>query len=75
MAERNALAELAERMHMEVEERILTYPNRQDYIKAIRIIKELAKVPDCTFKGNPRVDKSADAVIACRAIAEEGAEG
>ena len=40
--------------------------------KAQRIIAELAKVPDCPFRGNPRVDKSADAVVKCRAIAEEG---
>lgn len=70
--ERNALAELAEElrvMSLDVvgdEETVLD--------KAYRIIAELAKVHGCTFAGNPRVDKSADAVIACRAIAEEGAK-
>lgn len=44
-----------------------------DIRKAQRIVAELAKVPDCTFRGNPRVDKSADAVVVCRAIAGEGA--
>lgn len=71
---RNALAELANELSWI--ETILGDegygPYCADANKASRIIAELAKVPDCTFRGNPRVDKSADAVIACRAIAEEG---
>lgn len=71
---KNALAELANELSWI--ETILGDegygPYCADANKASRIIAELAKVPDCTFKGNPRVDKSADAVIACRAIAEEG---
>ena len=71
--ERNALADLAEDL-----EEIVRGTRSDSYStrirKSARIIAELAKVPDCTFKGNPRVDKSADAVIACRAIAEEGAK-
>lgn len=71
---KNALAELANEMSwIETVLRDEGYGTYcADANKARRIIDELAKVPDCTFAGNPRVDKSADAVIACRAIAEEG---
>ena len=73
--ERNALSELANELNRIKNilrlERFFNCSEEVD--KAQRIIAELAKVPDCTFVGNPRVDKSADSVIACRAIAEEGA--
>lgn len=77
----NALAELAERLEQiaEVERESALFhgdplDDSDDISKASRIVTELAKVPDCTFKGNPRVDKSADAVVACRAIAKEGVQ-
>lgn len=72
--ERNALAELAERMFAEIDGRRLIEPNREDYDKARRIIAELAKV-EFGDDGLHENDFVADVVLAnCRAIAEEGAK-
>lgn len=72
---RNALAELAERMFEEVDGKVLTNPNREDYCKAQRIIAELANIGwwRSSSGWRPRVYGTSEIIIKCREIAEEGA--
>lgn len=69
---RNVFAELAERLKRRIAHHCYVYETqRQDDIKAMRIVEELAKVP-FDAEGAASSNESWIAVTNSRAIAEEG---
>ena len=74
---KNALAELAERMSVVTSRGGDTWRWLKDVIKAQRIVAELAKVRDTNWSAGynyPEPNSSSVAISKCREIAEAGTE-